>query len=59
MFTYSKEMPGVARPDVLVCGAGLVGLGAAVVAARSGAKTMVVERMGFAVFFYGDHRIGI
>ena len=38
----------VARPDVLGCGAGLVGLGAAVAAACSGAKTMVVERMGFA-----------
>ena len=48
MFTYSKEMSVVARPDVLVCGAGLAGLGAAVAATRSGAKTMVIERMGFA-----------
>ena len=52
MFTYRKEMPVVARPDVLVCGAGLAGLGAAVAAARSGAKTMVVERMGFAGGFF-------
>ena len=52
MFTYRKEMPVVARPDDLVCGAGLAGLGAAVAAARSGAKTMVVERMGFAGGFF-------
>jgi len=52
MFTYSKQIPIVAQPDVLVCGAGLAGLGAAVAAARSGAKTMVVERMGFAGGFF-------
>ena len=27
MFTYSKQLPVVARPDVLVCGAGLAGIG--------------------------------
>lgn len=52
MFTYKKEMPVVARPDVLVCGAGLAGIGAAVAAARGGARTMVVDRMGFAGGFF-------
>ena len=37
----------VARPDVLVVGAGPAGIGAAVSAARNGAKTMLVERYGF------------
>ncbi len=45
-------MPVVATPDVLVCGAGLAGIGAAVAAARGGAKTMVVERNGFAGGFF-------
>src|SRR5262249_36377601 len=40
------------RPDVLVCGAGCAGIGAAVAAARSGASTLVVERMGFAGGFF-------
>ena len=52
MFTYSKQVPVVSQPDVLVCGAGLAGIGAAVAAARSGAQTMVVERMGFAGGFF-------
>ncbi len=52
MLTYSKEIPIVAKPDVLVCGAGLAGIGAAVAAARAGAKTMVVERNGFAGGFF-------
>ena len=51
-FCYSKEMPVKARPDVLVCGAGLAGIGAAVAAARGGAKAMVVERNGFAGGFF-------
>src|SRR5574337_1378799 len=33
--------------DVLVCGAGMAGTLAAVAAARSGAKTLLVERYGF------------
>jgi hypothetical protein len=52
MLHYTKEIPIVATPDVLVCGAGLAGIGAAVAAARSGAKTMVVERNGFAGGFF-------
>ena len=42
----------VATPDVLVCGAGLAGIGAAVAAARGGADTMVVDRNGFAGGFF-------
>lgn len=34
--------------DVLVCGGGCAGLAAALAAARSGAKTLLVERAGFA-----------
>lgn len=52
MFHYTKEVPVVATPDVLVCGAGLAGIGAAVAAARGGARTMVVERNGFAGGFF-------
>lgn len=52
MLVYRKEIPLIARPDVLVCGAGLAGIGAAVAAARLGAKTLVVERNGFAGGFF-------
>ena len=51
-FVYTKEIPVTAQPDVLVCGAGLAGIGAAVAAARGGAKTMVVERNGFPGGFF-------
>lgn len=42
------EKPGTAWPqvDVLVCGGGPAGIGAAFMAARAGAKTMLVERHG-------------
>ena len=52
MLTYGKQLPVIATPDVLVCGAGLAGIGAAVAAARGGAKTMVIERNGFAGGFF-------
>ncbi len=48
MATFSKTLPVLATPDVLVCGAGCAGVGAAVAAARNGAQTLVVERCGFA-----------
>lgn len=52
MLTYSRQIPITATPDVLVCGGGLAGIGAAVAAARTGAHTMLVERNGFAGGFF-------
>lgn len=52
MLTYTKQLPIIATPDVLVCGGGLAGIGAAVAAARQGARTMLVERNGFAGGFF-------
>lgn len=49
---YSKSIPVIAEPDVLVCGTGLAGLGAAVAAARQGASVWAVDRMGFAGGFF-------
>ncbi|MBK7100104.1 MAG: FAD-dependent oxidoreductase [Sphingobacteriales bacterium] len=42
-----KKLPIIATPDVLVVGAGPAGIGAAISAARSGAKVLLVERYGF------------
>jgi hypothetical protein len=42
-----REIPVVAEPDVLVVGGGPAGIGAAVAAARNGAKVLLVERYGF------------
>ncbi len=46
--SYSRRLAVVAEPDVLVCGLGCAGLGAAIAAARAGSTTMAVEQFGFA-----------
>jgi hypothetical protein len=43
----AKNIPVISEPDILVVGGGPAGIGAAIAAARSGAKTMLVERYGF------------
>ncbi|GAA4800453.1 FAD-dependent oxidoreductase [Olivibacter ginsenosidimutans] len=42
-----KRIPVCATPDVLVVGAGPAGIGAAIAAARNGAKVLLLERYGF------------
>ena len=42
-----RSLPIFASPEVLVVGAGPAGIGAAIAAARNGAKVMLVERYGF------------
>jgi hypothetical protein len=44
---FSREVPVVREADVLVIGGGPAGIGAAVGAARAGARTVLVERYGF------------
>ena len=46
-YTKSGEIPFVAEADVIVIGGGPGGLGAAVIAARAGARTVLVERYGY------------
>ena len=43
----ARTIPVIAEPDVLVAGGGPAGIGAAVAAARNGAKVMLLERYGF------------
>ncbi|MBX3239909.1 MAG: FAD-dependent oxidoreductase [Chitinophagaceae bacterium] len=43
----SRLLPVYATPEVLVVGAGPAGIGAAISAARNGAKVMLLERYGF------------
>lgn len=45
---FTRTLDVIAEPDVLVCGCGCAGTAAAIAAGRSGASTMVVERLGFA-----------
>jgi hypothetical protein len=52
MISYSRQLTVIATADVLVCGAGLAGIRAAVAAACAGAKTMVIDRNGFAAGFF-------
>lgn len=42
-----RETPVVAESDVLVCGGGVAGVAAACLAARLGARVMLLERYGF------------
>jgi hypothetical protein len=44
---FQREIPVVREADVLVVGGGPAGIGAAVGAARAGARTVLVERYGF------------
>lgn len=43
----ARDLPVIARPDVLVVGAGSAGIAAAIAAGRRGADVMLVERYGF------------
>jgi hypothetical protein len=44
---YEKKIPLAGTYDVIVCGGGPAGIGAAIAAAESGAKTALIERFGF------------
>jgi len=44
---YQKDLPVIARCDVLVVGGGSAGSAAAIAAARMGARVVLVERQGF------------
>lgn len=44
---YSRQIPLTDHFDVIVCGGGAAGIGAALAAAQMGAKTALIERFGF------------
>lgn len=45
--SYSKEIPVMGCYDVVICGGGPGGIGAAIASAENGAKTLLVEKLGF------------
>ena len=46
-YEFSQDIPLLHEADVIVVGGGPGGIGAAVMAARGGAKTLLIERYGF------------
>lgn len=46
-YQYSRTIPVADHFDVVVCGGGPAGIGAAVAAAENGARTALIERFGF------------
>ena len=68
-YRYVRNIP-VERYEVVICGGGPAGIGAAIAAAENGAKTLLIERFGFlggmatagyvdpmSEFAYNGHRI--
>ncbi|MBC8232191.1 FAD-dependent oxidoreductase [bacterium] len=47
IYEPAKELPVVAEADVVVAGGGPGGIMAALAAARTGAKTLLIEHYGF------------
>ena len=56
-FQYSKTIPVAAHFDVVICGGGPAGIGAAVAAAEKGAKTALIERGTFICFQHGNRSL--
>lgn len=44
---FNRSIPVRGFYDVVICGGGPAGIGAAIMSARKGAKTLLVERLGF------------